>query len=76
MKKNPVALLSPKQAIRKAFTTFEKGIVAIIKEANTSYSRASGKEIKAQQEIISWLSRVETKAAVLRGNVEVAVARL
>ena len=50
--------------------------MAIIKEANTSYSRASGKEIKAQQEIISWLSRVETKAAVLRGNVEVAVARL
>ena len=74
--RNTLAFLSPKQAIRKAFSTFEKGIEAIIIEANGSYSRATGREVKAHQEIISWLSRVETKAALLRGRVEVATARL
>ena len=74
--RNTLADLSPKQAIRKAFSTFEKGIGEIIKEANGSYNRATGKEVKAHQEIISWLSRVETQAAILRGSVEVAAARL
>ena len=74
--RNTLAFLSPKQAIRKVFSTFEKGIETIIKEVNVSYSRANGKEVKAHQEIISWLSRVETKPALLRGSVEVAAARL
>ena len=50
--------------------------MAIIKEVNVAYGRANGKEIKAHQEIISWLSRVETSAAHLRGRVEVATAHL
>ena len=75
-RRNTLASVSPKQAIRKAFTVFEKDIETVIKEVNVSYGRAQGKEVKAHQEIISWLSRIETRAALLRGRIEVATARL
>ena len=74
--RNTLASVSPKQAIRKAFTVFEKDIETVIKEVNIPYGRAHGKEVKAQQEIISWVSRIETRAALLRGKIEVATAHL
>ena len=67
--------LSPKKAsIQKAFAVFEKDLATVISKVDISYSRAQGKDVKTKQEIISWLSRIETKAALFRGRIEVATA--